>query len=309
VSSILEKCGDIDDAIRQLTSLKLTAERKAAAAEAATTVTDDAGERPNFPVHLTPRERTRPAGARRAGAPPTASHSRAPPASSGAIHGFQTRTRPPRFPHSRQIRDLRHRLTSPSHPSLHPRPAGDAHEQTQKEKHATALSEEARRAVEAAERKAADTQLASERAAHLEAAAPTTLSRDWVAALVQEMQSATDVDDAHARATRVMQAFEAAVRGAVAAEGEEGAGGAEGARRRSARLAEENLILKRAVAIQNARQQEHGELQRQLLELQRACAGYQEQLQAAQRQNYSLGVHLKEALSPQVPSHRNPDVF
>ena len=163
--------------------------------------------------------------------------------------------------------------------------------------------------MEAAERKAADTQLASERAAHLEAAAPTTLSRDWVAALVQEMQSANDVDDAHARATRVMQAFEAAVRGAVAAEGEEGAGGAEGARRRSARLAEENLILKRAVAIQNARQQEHGELQRQLLELQRACAGYQEQLQAAQRQNYSLGVHLKEALSPQVPSHRNPDVF
>ena len=164
--------------------------------------------------------------------------------------------------------------------------------------------------MEAAERKAADTQLASERAAHLEAAAPTTLSRDWVAALVQEMQSATDVDDAHARATRVMQAFEAAVRGAVAAEGEEGGpGGAEGARRRSARLAEENLILKRAVAIQNARQQEHGELQRQLLELQRACAGYQEQLQAAQRQNYSLGVHLKEALSPQVPSHRNPDVF
>lgn len=55
MSSILEKCGDIDDAIRQLTSLKLTAERKAAADEAATTVADDAGERPNFPAHLTPR--------------------------------------------------------------------------------------------------------------------------------------------------------------------------------------------------------------------------------------------------------------
>lgn len=165
--------------------------------------------------------------------------------------------------------------------------------------------------MEAAERKAAETQLASTRAANLEAAAPATLSRDWVAALVQEMQSAADVDDAHARATRVMQAFEAAVRGAVAAEGEEGAGGTEGARRRTqlARLAEENLILKRAVAIQNARQQENGELQRQLLELQRACAGYQEQLQAARRENYSLGVHLKEALSPNVPSHRNPDVF
>ena len=305
MSSILEKCGDIDDAIRQLTSLKLTAERKAAAAEAATTVTDDAGERPNFPVHLTPRERTRPAGARRAGAPPTASHSRAPPASSGAIHGFQTRTRRPVS--SPQIRDLRRRLTSRSPPF----PAGDANGQAQKEKHAATAEDEARRAVEAAERKAAETQLASTRAANLEAAAPATLSRDWVAALVQEMQSAADVDDAHARATRVMQAFEAAVRGAVAAEGEEGAGGTEVARRRTqlARLAEENLILKRAVAIQNARQQENGELQRQLLELQRACAGYQEQLQAARRENYSLGVHLKEALSPNVPSHRNPDVF
>ena len=85
--------------------------------------------------------------------------------------------------------------------------------------------------------------------------------------------------------------------------------GSEGRKRRLARLAEENLILKRAVAIQNARQQESGELQWQILELQRACAGYQEQLQQAQRQNYSLGVHLKEALSPQVPSHNNRDVF
>ena len=159
--------------------------------------------------------------------------------------------------------------------------------------------------MEAAEAKAAEAQLATSKAANLEAAAPTTLSRDWVAALVQEMQSSTDVDDAHARATRVMQAFEAAVRGAVAAGDQEDREGT----KRVARLAEENLILKRAVAIQNARQQDHGELQRQLLELQRACAGYQEQLQAAQRQNYSLGIHLKEALSPQVPSHRNPDVY
>jgi seryl-tRNA synthetase len=111
-----------------------------------------------------------------------------------------------------------------------------------------------------------------------------------------------------------MQAFEAAVRGAVVAEEDVADGvamqnGSEGRKRRLARLAEENLILKRAVAIQNARQQESGELQRQILELQRACAGYQEQLQQAQRQNYSLGVHLKEALSPQVPSHNNRDVF
>ena len=80
--------------------------------------------------------------------------------------------------------------------------------------------------MEAAERKAAEAQLATSKAADLEAAAPTTLSRDWVAALVQEMQSSTDVDDAHARATRVMQAFEAAVRGAVAAGDQEDQEGA-----------------------------------------------------------------------------------
>jgi len=221
VSSILEKCGDIDDAIRQLTSLKLTAERKAARDDVAT-ATNDAGET-----------------------------------------------------------------------------------ETQKEK---VLD------VEAAERKAAEADAASSAAANLAAAAPAVLSKDWVRAFVQEMQSSADVDDAHARATRVMQAFEAAVRGAVVAEEDVADGvamqnGSEGRKRRMARLAEENLILKRAVAIQNARQQESGELQRQILELQRACAGYQEQLQQAQRQNYSLGVHLKEALSPQVPSHNNRDVF
>ncbi len=168
--------------------------------------------------------------------------------------------------------------------------------------------------VEAAERKAAEADAASSAAANLAAAAPAVLSKDWVRAFVQEMQSSADVDDAHARATRVMQAFEAAVRGAVVAEEDVADGvamqnGSEGRKRRLVRLAEENLILKRAVAIQNARQQESGELQRQILELQRACAGYQEQLQQAQRQNYSLGVHLKEALSPQVPSHNNRDVF
>ena len=140
--------------------------------------------------------------------------------------------------------------------------------------------------VEAAERKAAEADAASSAAANLAAAAPAVLSKDWVRAFVQEMQSSADVDDAHARATRVMQAFEAAVRGAVVAEEDVADGvamqnGSEGRKRRLARLAEENLILKRAVAIQNARQQESGELQRQILELQRACAGYQEQLQQA----------------------------
>ena len=118
MSSILEKCGDIDDAIRQLTSLKLTAERKAAAAEAATTVTDDAGERPNFPVHLTSRERTRPAGARRAGAVPRVSLARPRPRRRRAqFTGFKP---PARFRRARSS-EISARLDSPpltSPPSL-----------------------------------------------------------------------------------------------------------------------------------------------------------------------------------------------
>lgn len=134
------------------------------------------------------------------------------------------------------------------------------------------------------------------------------LSQEWVTALVQEMSASADVADAHTRATRVLQAFEAAVRGAVASDGA-GAAGAD-AKAMAENLAKENLILKRAVAIQNARQQEHGQLQQQVAELQRACATYQQELLQAQRTNYSLGLHLKEAMSPSPSTfNRNPDVF
>ena len=142
------------------------------------------------------------------------------------------------------------------------------------------------------------------------------------------MGAASDVPDAHARAERVLQAFEATVRESVAADAARGgatgatgadthgaggglgsAGGAPGGE--PAVLARENVILKRAVAIQNARQQEHEATRHQMVELQRAVLSYQERLQNAERQNYSLGVHLKEALGARSPGvfDRNPDVF
>ena len=134
------------------------------------------------------------------------------------------------------------------------------------------------------------------------------MSREWVGALVQEMSAATDVPDAHERATRVLQAFEASVRSAVA--GESAAAGAAGTQRAGGDLGAENLIPS-APWRQNARQQEHGQTQQQVVALQRACAQYQEQLQAAERQNYSLGLHLKEAMGTPSPGvfDRNPDVF
>jgi len=134
------------------------------------------------------------------------------------------------------------------------------------------------------------------------------------------MGASSDVPDAHARAERVLQAFEATVRGSVAGasgfsgadRGGAGAGAAPGGDPNT--LARENVILKRAVAIQNARQQEHEATRHQIVELQRAVLSYQERLQNAERQNYSLGVHLKEAMGARGGGHggvfdRNPDVF
>jgi len=134
------------------------------------------------------------------------------------------------------------------------------------------------------------------------------------------MGASSDVPDAHARAERVLQAFEATVRGSVAGasgfsgadRGGAGAGAASGGDPNT--LARENVILKRAVAIQNARQQEHEATRHQIVELQRAVLSYQERLQNAERQNYSLGVHLKEAMGARGGGHggvfdRNPDVF
>ena len=146
-------------------------------------------------------------------------------------------------------------------------------------------------------------------ATSLASAASAVVSREWVGALVQEMSAATDVPDAHERATRVLQAFEASVRSAVAGESAAAGGGGDAARgRRSWR---EKISSEARRGDQNARQQEHGQTQQQVVALQRLCAQYQEQLQAAERQNYSLGLHLKEAIGTPSPGvfDRNRDVF
>ena len=243
VSNILEKCGDIDDAIRQLTTLRLNAASASAGAADA---------------------EAKPSGSGADGAAPAdaASDAREAPPSSAAP------------------------------------PVGEADR-------GAALS-----AAEAEARAAAEASAASARLAD---AAPTTLSSEWVSALVREMSASSDVPDAHARAERVLQAFEATVRGSVATQNGGAGGVAAGAATAGDpnTLARENVILKRAVAIQNARQQEHEATRHQMVELQRLVLSYQERLQNAERQNYSLGVHLKEAMGARSPGvfDRNPDVF
>ncbi len=108
---------------------------------------------------------------------------------------------------------------------------------------------------------------------------------EWVSALVREMQSASSVNDAEHRSTNVLRAFEEST--------------LEQAEIEIKRIRKQNELLKRAVTIQNARLKQSGDaqtLKRQVAELQSMCQSYEEQLATAQRNNYSLGVHLREAM-------------
>ena len=99
------------------------------------------------------------------------------------------------------------------------------------------------------------------------------------------MQSASSVNDAEHRATNVLRAFEEST--------------LEQAEIEIKRIRKQNELLKRAVTIQNARLKQSGDaktLKRQVAELQSMCQSYEEQLATAQRNNYSLGVHLREAM-------------
>ena len=107
MSSILEKCGDIDDAIRQLTSLKLTAERKAARDDVAT-ATNDAGTRPFLPSLNSPRVHAPGVPARTHARPPSRA-ARARPSTRGAIPGFQTQGEEEPNPRSEIRREIQPR--------------------------------------------------------------------------------------------------------------------------------------------------------------------------------------------------------
>jgi len=128
------------------------------------------------------------------------------------------------------------------------------------------------------------------------------LTVEWVNAIVNEMGASVDMADAQNRASRVLQTFEGAVRQRCAEFSDYS---------KIMKMKRENALLKRAVAIQNSRMQDLAPLQARVRELEATVAQYDEQLQAAQRQNYSLSVNLRLAMdqSPLGGPSRNHDVF
>ena len=131
-------------------------------------------------------------------------------------------------------------------------------------------------------------------------------AEQWVQAVVSEMASARDMEDAQARAARVLQSFEsqvqAAERRAVSKE-------VAALHAQVAELARGNTILKKAVQIQNTRMQDVTDKDAQLVALQQALAQQQEKIRILELSNYSLNMHLRQAESNPMPQHRHPDVF
>ncbi|KAF2318082.1 hypothetical protein GH714_041422 [Hevea brasiliensis] len=114
--------------------------------------------------------------------------------------------------------------------------------------------------------------------------APTELPMDgaeWVELFVREMMSASNMDDARARASRALEVLEKSICARAGAEA------AKSFQQENLMLKEqvqaliqENAILKRAVSIQHERQKEFEDRSQELQHLKQLVSQYQEQLRA-----------------------------
>ncbi|XP_030553427.1 uncharacterized protein LOC115757361 [Rhodamnia argentea] len=144
--------------------------------------------------------------------------------------------------------------------------------------------------------------------------AEETLSIDgpeWVELFVREMMSASNMDDAKARAARALEALEKSILARVGAEASRNFHQENMLLKQQVEaLIQENTILKRAVAIQHERQKEHELRSQELQHLKQVVSQYQEQLRTLEVNNYALTMHLKQAQqSSSIPGRFHPDVF
>ncbi|KAJ6802657.1 uncharacterized protein M6B38_349290 [Iris pallida] len=135
---------------------------------------------------------------------------------------------------------------------------------------------------------------------------------EWVEVLVREMMAASNVDDAKARASQVLDVLEKSI---LANAGNTEA--FQGLQKENILLKEqlqtlfkENNVLKRVVTIQHERQKDYEEKSQELPHLKQLVAQYQEQLTKLEVSNYALAMHLKQAQqSNSIAGRFHPDVF
>ncbi|XP_043725395.1 uncharacterized protein LOC122671966 isoform X2 [Telopea speciosissima] len=134
---------------------------------------------------------------------------------------------------------------------------------------------------------------------------------EWVELFVREMMTASNMEDARARASRVLEVLEKNIHARAGAEA------AQSFHKENMMLKEqvealirENTILKRAVAIQHERQKEYEDRTQELQHLKQLVSQYQEQLRTLEVNNYALTMHLRQTQqSSSIPGRFHPDVF
>ncbi|KAL5974263.1 hypothetical protein ACLOJK_030927 [Asimina triloba] len=103
---------------------------------------------------------------------------------------------------------------------------------------------------------------------------------EWVELLVREMMNASDMDDARARASRVLEVLEKSILDRAGAEAAERLKESVILKQQVEALVRDNTILKRAVAIQYERQKECDERNLELQHLKQRLIETEEQLNA-----------------------------
>ncbi|KAL9249293.1 hypothetical protein AKJ16_DCAP18730 [Drosera capensis] len=127
---------------------------------------------------------------------------------------------------------------------------------------------------------------------------------EWVEWFVREMTNASSLDDARARAARLLELLEKSISSRARVEA------AETYQKEISVLKEHNTILKQAVVIQHERQKEYEGMAQELQHLKQLVPQYQEQLRNLEVTNYTLRMHLKQAQhSSSIPRRFHPDIF
>jgi hypothetical protein len=132
----------------------------------------------------------------------------------------------------------------------------------------------------------------------------------WVELLVTQMQNASDLDDARARAMCTLEGFEKAVLSRSSAIIDDIQKENVVLKEQNRGLIHDNQILKRAVAIQHERHQDHEGRALELQHVKQLLTQYQEQVRTLELNNYSLTMHLRQAQEgSSMPGRFHPDVF
>ncbi|KAH0705678.1 hypothetical protein KY285_012198 [Solanum tuberosum] len=133
---------------------------------------------------------------------------------------------------------------------------------------------------------------------------------EWVDCFVREMMTATSIDDARARATRLLESLEKCISSRAGAEAVQNFHKENIMLKAQIEvLRKDDAILKRAVVIQHERQKEYDERSQEVQQLKQLIAQGKEQLRTLEMNNYALKTQLRQAQQSNSLLGFKSDVF